>query len=99
MLVPTLERMRIRLQSMRTALIEVLERNNHGNRFRHLLETRGMFALTGFNARQIESLRDEFAIYLVDSGRLCFSGLNANNVEWVAGSLAQVSTEQNLIFG
>ena len=91
------ELMRIRLQSMRTALVEVLERNNHGHQFRHLLETRGMFALTGLNVRQVESLRDEFAIYLLDSGRLCFSGLNANNVERVASGLAQVSTERTPI--
>ncbi|MDD3481761.1 amino acid aminotransferase [Azovibrio restrictus] len=86
------ENMRLRLESMRTALVEALERNGQGHHFRHLLETKGMFGLTGLSAQQVETLRDEFAIYLVESGRLCFSGLNAKNVTRVADSLGRIST-------
>lgn len=91
------EDMRLRMQSMRTALVQALEQSNQGHPFRHLLQTRGMFGFTGLNTQQVKVLRDKFAIYLVDSGRLCFSGLNANNVAMVADSLAQVSSDGNLI--
>ena len=35
-------------------------------------------------------LRDEFAVYLVRSGRICVAGLNHDNVEYAAQAMATV---------
>ena len=42
---------------------------------------RGMFSYTGLSPRQVDRLREEFAVYLVRSGRMCVAGLNRGNVE------------------
>lgn len=50
-----------------------------------------MFGYTGFSAEQVLRLREEFAVYLVDSGRMCVAGLNEKNVSRVADAFAAVS--------
>lgn len=49
-----------------------------------------MFSYTGLTAEQVDILREEYAIYLVRSGRICVAGLNMNNVYTVAKAVAEV---------
>ncbi len=49
-----------------------------------------MFSYTGLSEAQVNRLRDEFGVYLVRSGRMCMTGLNARNVGYVAESMAKV---------
>lgn len=84
------EEMRQRILSMRQALVEVLSAALPDRNFDYLLRQRGMFSYTGLSAEQVDRLRDEFAIYLVGSGRICIAGLNANNVQQVAQAFAAV---------
>lgn len=49
-----------------------------------------MFSYTGLTAEQVDILREEYAIYLVRSGRICVAGLNMNNVYTVAKTMAEV---------
>jgi len=44
----------------------------------------GMFSYTGFSSAQVDVLREEYGIYLIDSGRMCLAGSNENNLENVA---------------
>ena len=48
-----------------------------------------MFSYTGLTAGQVDILREEYAIYLVRSGRIV-AGLNMNNVYTVAKAVAEV---------
>jgi aromatic-amino-acid transaminase len=41
-------------------------------------------------AAQVDRLKDEFAVYLVRSGRMCVAGLNNKNVEATAAAMAAV---------
>lgn len=84
------EQMRLRVQSMRTELHKSLAQRNHGKQYQHLLQTRGMFGVTGLNAQQVKALQEKFAIYLVHTGRLCFAGLNSGNIEVVADALGHI---------
>jgi aromatic-amino-acid transaminase len=52
----------------------------------------GMFTYTGLSAGQIETLRSEHGIYLLRSGRMCVSGLNRANVEYVASAITAVTS-------
>lgn len=83
--------MRQRLGAMRQALVSVLQQARPELDHRHLLNQRGLFSLTGLNAAAVDTLRERFAVYLVDSGRLCLAGLNADNVHRVAAALAAVT--------
>lgn len=84
-----LEQMRLRMQQMRQALRDQLEQRLPHD-FSYLTQQQGMFSYTGLSPVQIQQLRDDYAIYLVGSGRICIAGLNAQNLSYVAQSLSQV---------
>ena len=44
----------------------------------------------GLTKDQVAALRDRFAIYAVDSGRICVAALNGKNIEAVANAIAAV---------
>jgi aromatic-amino-acid transaminase len=82
--------MRDRIHQMRNALYEVLSAKLPGRNFDYFLTQRGMFSYTGLTAAQVDRLKDEFAVYLVRSGRMCVAGLNTGNVEATANAMAAV---------
>ncbi|MGP3593642.1 aromatic amino acid transaminase [Vagococcus sp. WN89Y] len=84
------ETMRTRILAMRQQLVNVLKEAIPGRNFDYLLKQRGMFSYTGLSAEQVDRLREEFAIYLVGSGRMCVAGLNSRNVQRVAQAFAAV---------
>ena len=82
--------MRVRIQAMRQRLHDVLSEKLPGRDFSYFLKQRGMFSYTGLSAAQVDRLREEHAVYLVRSGRMCVAGLNSNNVEATAVAMAAV---------
>ena len=82
--------MRERIISMRRALHEVITAKVPGRDFSYFLTQRGMFSYTGLSAAQVDRLREENAVYLVRSGRMCVAGLNTKNVEATANAMAAV---------
>ena len=82
--------MRERIQAMRHALHRVLAAKMPQRDFSYFLRQRGMFSYTGLSPRQVDRLREAFAVYLVRSGRMCVAGLNTGNVEATARAMAAV---------
>ncbi|MCY1250040.1 Aromatic-amino-acid aminotransferase [compost metagenome] len=83
--------MRQRIRAMRELLHAVLNETFQGRRnFDYLLTQRGMFSYMGVNEEEVDRLRDEHAVYLVRSGRMCLSGLTTGNVDYVARAMAAV---------
>jgi aromatic-amino-acid transaminase len=82
--------MRSRIAAMRQRLHAVLNARVPGRDFGYFLSQRGMFSYTGLSATQVDRLREEFAVYLVRSGRICVAGLNSGNVERTAEAMAAV---------
>ncbi|HHQ4761710.1 TPA: aromatic amino acid transaminase [Aeromonas veronii] len=82
--------MRTRIKGMRQKLFEVLSAKVPGRDFSYFINQRGMFSYTGFTPEQVDRLREEFAVYLVRSGRMCVAGLNSRNVDYVADAMAAV---------
>ena len=82
--------MRERIAAMRRALHGVVSAKVPGRDFGYFLSQRGMFSYTGLSAAQVDRLRDEFAVYLIRSGRICIAGLNDGNVERTAQAMAAV---------
>jgi len=82
--------MRERIQAMRRALHGVISSKVPGRDFSYFLTQRGMFSYTGLSPQQVDRLREEFAVYLVRSGRMCVAGLNTGNVEATAVAMAAV---------
>ncbi|MEQ6290636.1 aromatic amino acid transaminase [Vogesella sp. GCM10023246] len=82
--------MRERIKAMRQKLYEVISAKVPGRDFSYFIKQRGMFSYTGLTPEQVDRLREEFAVYLVRSGRMCVAGLNSRNVEYVADAMAEV---------
>ncbi|GKU21660.1 unnamed protein product [Fusarium langsethiae] len=79
-----LQAMSGRLRSMRKALYSELVRLNTPGLWEHIVNQIGMFSYTGLSAKEVQSLRVDFHIYLLESGRISITGLNSRNVKYVA---------------
>ncbi|WP_233835653.1 amino acid aminotransferase [Paraburkholderia sp. ZP32-5] len=85
-----LSTMRERILAMRNVIHAGLEgRVSEVMRARYVAQ-RGMFTYTGLSESQVERLRNEYAVYVLRSGRMCVAGLNERNAEYVAASIAAV---------
>ena len=82
--------MRDRILAMRKKLYAVLKAKVPGRDFEYFLTQRGMFSYTGLTAAQVDTLREEHALYMLRSGRICVAGLNSSNVEATAVAMAAV---------
>ena len=82
--------MRERILAMRKQLHAVLRSKLPGRNFDYFLTQRGMFSYTGMTAEQADRLREEHAVYMLRSGRICVAGLNSSNVEATAVAMAAV---------
>ncbi|MCU1725221.1 aromatic amino acid transaminase [Pseudomonas sp. 5P_5.1_Bac1] len=88
--VAEVEQMRLRILEMRQGLVDALAVLLPGQDFSFFLSQRGMFSYTGFSVAQVRRLRDEFGVYLIDSGRVCMSGVRPDNLQQVAEAFAAV---------
>ena len=86
------ESMRDRIVSMRSTLVDLLKTAAPKQNFDYLLKQRGMFSYTGFSKEQVAQLKDDFAVYLVGSGRMCVAGLNHHNIHRVAEAFATIKS-------
>lgn len=87
------EQMRLRILEMRQGLVDALAALLPGQDFQFFLRQRGMFSYTGFSVEQVRRLRDEFGVYLIDSGRVCMAGLRPDNLQQVAKAFAAVQRQ------
>ena len=83
--------MRTRIQEMRQLLADQLKEKLPEHAWQHYLTQRGMFSYTGFSVEQVLRLREEFGVYLVNSGRVCMAGINHQNIDRVAEAFLKVS--------
>ena len=82
--------MRSRLQDMRVLLNDALQKKAPDHDFSHLVRAHGMFCFLGINKEQIQRLKTDFGVYMVDSSRMNVAGITAENVEYLADSITAV---------
>ena len=82
--------MRLRIRSMRVALVDALAAAGASTDFGFIARQVGMFSYTGLTAAQMQALRTDHAVYGTDAGRICVAALNPGNVERVAAAIAAV---------
>ena len=85
-----LAEMRGRLREMRVLLNDALIEKAPGHDFSHLVRAVGMFCFLGVTPEQVLRLKQEFGVYMVDSSRINIAGITANNVDYLASSIAAV---------
>lgn len=85
-----LAEMRERIQEMRTLFVEKLASRGVKTDFSFIARQNGMFSFSGLNKDQVTRLKDEFAIYIVGSGRISVAGITKSNIDALCDGIAAV---------
>jgi aromatic-amino-acid transaminase len=86
-----LAQMRDRIRQMRADLAAKLTASMPGQDFSFVVNQRGMFSYSGLSKEQVVRMREEFAVYAIETGRICVAALNTRNIDYVADAIAAVS--------
>lgn len=82
--------MRNRLTQMRTLLAAALRRTAPDHDFSHIERANGMFLFVGIDEDQVNRLKSDYGVYMVASSRVNIAGITADNVDYLAESIAAV---------
>lgn len=82
--------MRQRIQRMRQLFVKTLQEKGAQQDFSFITKQNGMFSFSGLSKAQVLQLRDEFAIYVVDSGRINIAGMTLDNMSILCESIVKV---------
>ncbi|HSD44165.1 MAG TPA: amino acid aminotransferase [Burkholderiales bacterium] len=85
-----LGQMRHRIKTMRKSLVDGIHARVPGADFSFVLRQRGMFSYSGLTKAQVLRLREEFGVYVIETGRICVAALNSRNVDYAAEAIARV---------
>ena len=82
--------MRNRINGMRQKLVDALVAKGVPGDYSFMTQQRGMFSFSGLTKDQVERLREQYAIYIVGSGRINVAGLTPANIDRVAEAIGAV---------
>jgi len=83
--------MRMRIKQMRTAMVQKLKAAGVQQDMSFIEQQVGMFSYSGLTKDQMVRLRNEFAVYGTDTGRMCVAALNSRNIDYVCACIAKVA--------
>lgn len=86
-----LGQMHERLVSTRKEFAERLIAKDPSGNYQALLQHKGMFSFIDLNREQVQKLIDQYAIYMLDNGRINVAGLNAKNIDYVVDGILAVN--------
>lgn len=84
-----LAEMRTRIHRMRTELVKNLESLSSERDFSFITAQKGMFSYSGLSKTEVKYLKEKYAIYAVDSGRINIAGINDSNLERLSQAIAE----------
>ena len=85
-----LTQMRDRINGLRVQFVKQIQSIGIEQDFSFIQREKGMFSFLGVNVDQVQSLVNDYSIYLVNSSRINVAGINDANIEYLASSLASV---------
>lgn len=85
-----LDEMRGRIKAMREKFVELLKAKGATQDFDFIIEQNGMFSFSGLTPEQVDRLKNEFAIYIVRSGRINVAGMTDDNIDYLCESIVNV---------
>ena len=85
-----LANMRDRIKDMRAKFVKLLNSKQNKIDFSFINDQAGMFSYSGLSADQVEKMKTDYAIYTVDTGRICIAALNDQNIELAANAVVNV---------
>ncbi|WP_133407359.1 amino acid aminotransferase [Parashewanella tropica] len=85
-----LEEMRTRIAQMRELFVDTLMAEGVTQDFSFIKHQMGMFSFSGLNKEQVQQLREQFAIYIVGSGRISVAGMTTSNIPVICKAITRV---------
>ena len=82
--------MRNRINTLRNQLVEKLAASNTKKDFSFIRAQRGMFSYSGLTVDQVHTLRNDYSIYIADTGRMNVAGITDNNIDYLCDAIATV---------
>ncbi|WP_443263165.1 amino acid aminotransferase [Vibrio sp. S12_S33] len=82
--------MRVRIQEMRELFVATLKAEGVEADFSFIERQNGMFSFSGLSKDKVTRLKDEFAIYIVGSGRISVAGMTKSNMGPLCKGIAAV---------
>ena len=82
--------MRVRIQEMRDLFVATLKEKGVKGDFSFISRQSGMFSFSGLSKEQVNLLKEEYAVYIVGSGRISVAGMTKNNMQPLCDALAKV---------
>ncbi|BAC24270.1 aspC [Wigglesworthia glossinidia endosymbiont of Glossina brevipalpis] len=82
-----LNEMRNRIKQIRSLFADTLFKINNKKNFNFIKNQHGMFSFIGLNRKNVMDLRNNFRIYVIDSGRLNFAAITNKNIYEVCRSI------------
>lgn len=82
--------MRERIQEMRDLFVATLKEKGVTGDYSFISGQNGMFSFSGLSVEQVNRLKEEFAVYIVGSGRISVAGMTKDNMQPLCDALAQV---------
>ncbi|AJQ95292.1 amino acid aminotransferase [Gynuella sunshinyii] len=82
--------MRNRIREMRELFVAKLSEKGVQRDFSFINQQNGMFSFSGLSKEQVESLKKDFGIYMVGSGRINVAGMTKSNLDYLCESIASV---------
>ena len=81
---------RNRINEMRHLFVKTLKEKGVVQDFSSIIEQRGMFSFSGLTREQVQKLREEYSIYIVDSGRINVAGMTPDNMDRLCDAIKSV---------
>ncbi|WP_019614483.1 amino acid aminotransferase [Psychromonas ossibalaenae] len=82
--------MRVRIQEMRDLFVATLKEKGVSGDYSFISRQNGMFSFSGLSVEQVNRLKEEFAVYIVGSGRISVAGMTKDNMQPLCDALAEV---------
>ncbi len=81
---------RSRIKNMRSLLVRELKNEGSSQDFSFIEKQKGMFSYTGLSKEQVDVLKKNYSIYIVDSGRINIAGITTHNSKYIAKAINEV---------
>ena len=82
--------MRNRINGLRALLVKRLTQAGVKQDFSFIEKEKGMFSFLGVTPTQVQTLIQDYGIYLVNSSRINVAGINQQNIDYLTDSIAAV---------
>ncbi len=84
--------MRERIQAMRELFVATLKTEGVKADFDFIKKQNGMFSFSGLTQEQVISLKEEFGVFVVSSGRISVAGMTIQNMQPLCKAIAAILT-------